>query len=392
MIAQLLSTEVQEFIRIHENDDPANLMLRAKQFSHIPLREAIEQIQSRKKAKHKLPTWYNTEGLIYPPPLSLEQCSSELTAQYKASHCQGKTFADLTGGMGIDFYHLSKVFQRGHYVEKQAKLVTLAQHNMRCLGVNSAIFHEAEAYDFLYQTDTVYDLVFLDPARRGVYDQKVFLLKDCEPDLLNLLPLIKRKSQKILVKASPLLDIKGAIADLGGVTEVHVVVVNNDVKEILFFIDSNNSFNPKIKAIDLQRDECFEFLLNEEEQAQAQLAPAEDYLYEPNAALLKAGAFKLPALRFGLKKLHPNSQLYTSARLIPDFPGRVFRVSKSVHLSGKELKQLIPQMKANITVRNYPMSVNQIRKKTGLKDGGHIYLFGTTDMQGKKVLLCEKVE
>lgn len=391
MIEALLTPEVQKFIRNHENDDPATLMLRAKQYADIPLKEVVEQIQSRKKAKAKLPTWYAATDLIYPPPLSLEQSSSALTAEYKASLFSGKKFVDLTGGMGIDFSFLSKSFKNGFYVERQTNLVKIARHNMKCLGLTSAEFHPTEAEDFLNKTSEKFDLIFLDPARRGNHDQKVFRIEDCEPNVLSLLPLMKAKGRSILMKTSPLLDIKGAIKDLGGATEVHVVAINNEVKELLFIIDDKASENPIIKAIDLANTEVgFEFNYEEEQSVHLAHGSIDSYLYEPNVSILKAGAFKSIAARLGLTKLHVNSHLYTSKTLVANFPGRSFKVIAEISLSKKELRKAIPNMKANITVRNYPMTVEQMRKKTGLKDGGDFYIFATTDQSGKKLVLCEK--
>lgn len=392
MIEELLTPEVQKFIRDHENDDPATLMLRAKQYANIPLKEVVEQIQSRKKAKVKLPTWYAATNLIYPPPLSLEQSSSAITAQYKASLFSGRLFVDLTGGMGIDFSFLSKSFKKGIYVERQANLVSIAQHNMVCLGVHEAVFHHAEAEGFLNQTSENFDLIFLDPARRGNLDQKIFRIEDCEPNVLSLLSLMKAKGRSILMKTSPLLDIKGAIKDLGGATEVHIVAVSNEVKELLFVINDKADENPIIKAIDLINTEVvFDFSYTEEQNTNPTYGNIENYLYEPNVAILKAGAFKSLAFRLNLRKLHVNSHLYTSNAIISNFPGRSFKVIKEVSLNKKELRKVIPSMKANITVRNYPMTVDQIRKKTGLTDGGNQYIFATTDQNGKKIILCEKV-
>ncbi|WP_323755775.1 THUMP-like domain-containing protein [Roseivirga sp.] len=393
MIEALLTPKVQKFIRDHENDDPATLMLRAKQFADIHLKEAVEQIQSRKKAKAKLPTWYLATDLIYPPPLSLEQSSSSITAEYKASLFTGEKFVDLTGGMGIDFSFLSKSFKTGFYIERQANLVEIARHNMKCLGLKSVEFHHTEAEDFLHQTSEKFDLIFLDPARRGNHDQKVFRIEDCEPNVISMLPLMKAKGRSILMKTSPLLDIKGAVKDLGGATQVHVVAVNNEVKELLFIIDAKANENPIIKAIDLTNTEVhFEFDYSQEQNISLTHGCIENYLYEPNVAILKAGAFKSIATQFGLIKLHVNSHLYTSKMPIAKFPGRSFKVIGEISLNKKELRKTLPKMKANITVRNYPMTVEQIRKKTGLTDGGDQYIFATTDQGGKKVVLCEKVD
>lgn len=392
MIEALLKPEVQKFIRDHENDDPVALILKAKQFKNIPLQLAIEQIQSRKKAKLKLPSWFASNQLIFPPPLSIEQSSSEQAAKYKAALFKGDNFVDLTGGMGIDFSFISQSFKNCSYIERQTNLAQLANHNFKCLDIdNTEIFNE-DGEAFLKNTKKKFDLIYLDPARRGDHQQKVFRVEDCEPNVIALMPLLREKGKSALIKMSPLLDIKGAILDLGGVTEVHVISIHNEVKELLFIIDSNASDDPLISCIDLNNDLVnFQFRYSEEEATISPLSEVGHYLYEPNVALLKAGAFKRLATHFGLNKLHPNSHLYTTKQVIFNFPGRSFKVIREIKLNKKELRNAIPDMKANITVRNYPISVEEIRKKTGLKEGGDIYLFATTDIEGKKLLLCEKV-
>uniref|UniRef100_UPI00404731DC THUMP-like domain-containing protein n=1 Tax=Roseivirga sp. TaxID=1964215 RepID=UPI00404731DC len=393
MIEALLKPEVQKFIRDHENDDPVALILKAKQFKNIPVQQAIEQIQSRKKAKTKLPSWYASNQLIFPPPLSIEQSSSEQAAKYKAELFKGESFVDLTGGMGIDFSFIIQSFNNGFYVERQPNLAALATHNFNCLEIDNVEILNKDGEAFIKNTEKRFDLIYLDPARRGLHQQKVFRVEDCEPNVIALMPFLKEKGQSILIKMSPLLDIKGAIADLGGATEVHIIAINNEVKELLFLIDIDSSNDPLIKCIDLNNDLVrFQFRYNEEEKTISALSETKNYLYEPNVALLKAGAFKAVSNRYGLKKLHANSHLYTSEKAIFNFPGRSFKVLRELKLNKTALKMAIPDMKLNITVRNYPASVEEIRKKTGLKDGGAQYLFATTDQAGRKLILCEKIE
>ncbi|PIQ48915.1 MAG: hypothetical protein COW03_07535 [Cytophagales bacterium CG12_big_fil_rev_8_21_14_0_65_40_12] len=393
MIEALLKPEVQKFIRDHENDDPVALILKAKQFKNIPVQEALEQIQSRKKAKTKLPSWYASNQLIFPPPLSIEQSSSEQAAKYKAGLFKGESFVDLTGGMGIDFSFIGASFNNKSYVERQSNLTELAKHNYQCLGIRNVEFLNEDGGQFIKNTEKRFDLIYLDPARRGEHQQKVFRVEDCEPNVIALMPFLKEKGKSILIKMSPLLDIKGAITDLGGATEVHIVAINNEVKELLFILDADSSHDPLIKTIDLHDPSInFQFRYSVEEEAISPFGIVGNYLYEPNVALLKAGAFKSVANAFGLKKLHPNSHLYTSAIIVADFPGRSFKVQKEIKFNQKELKSSIPEMKTNVTVRNYPATVEEIRKKTGLKDGGAQYLFATTDLKGRKLILCEKID
>ena len=393
MISALTKPEIQKFIDDHLNDDPATLMLRASKYPAWPMKAIVEQIQSKSKAKRKLPTWFRTPGIIYPPLLSMEQCSSEQTAKYKANLATGhKKMADLTGGFGVDFSAFAKFFQECHYVERNEELGTIVLHNFACLGFKNTHVHTDDSTNFLTENEN-FDLIYLDPARRGDRDQKVVRLEDCEPNVIDLLPTLLTKSKQVILKTSPLLDIKGAIKALKHVSEVHVLAVNNEVKELLFILEESSTQEPNVRCTNLVRDgvEEFDFVFSEEEQLVYSFGEMNEYLYEPNASILKAGAFKAIADKFSLKKLHPNSHLYTADVLVCDFPGRSFEVLDEISLNKKYLKKLIPSMKANITVRNYPMSVAQIRKKTGLKDGDEDYLFATSDRAGSKVFRTRKV-
>lgn len=395
MIKELLHQEVQEFIKVHENDVPAVLMLQSKGFPTFPMREIVEQIQSRQKAKHKIPSWYSTEGILFPPPLSLEQCSSEETAIYKQHLVKGEKMADLTGGMGIDTYFLSQSFVSTDYVEQQQNLANLATHNYAVLASSNIQVHHKSAEQFLEEGTSGFDLIFIDPARRDLNKKKVFRLSDCEPNIIKMLPIILPKTKRLLIKASPLLDIKGAIRDLGGVSEAHVVALKGEVKELLFLIDKSSvGHDPIIHCVDILKDSVFEFmfLFSTEENLNRAYGVPKRYIYEPNATILKGGAFKSIAEKFDLIKLHPNTHLYTSDDLNMKFPGRIFMNLDTISLSKKTLKRKLKALKANITVRNYPLTVEQIRKKSGLKDGGKDYILGFTDLESPKLLLTEKIK
>lgn len=394
MISELKKTEIQKFIQDHLYDDPASLMLNAAKHPHIPMKTVVEQIQSKRKAKNKLPEWFSTTGIIYPPVLSLEQCSSQVTAAYKASLVKGQAMIDLTGGMGIDTYYLSESFREAHYVERQQNLVELAEHNFGRLGSNSIKSHHGEAQNFLNGQNEQVDLIYLDPARRGVHNSKVVRFEDCEPNIIELLPQLQQKTCSILVKASPMLDIKGAINDLGEVTAVHVVADRNEVKELLFFIDEKASVNPEIYTVNFRSEGewRFSFDYEREQGVLPQFGTVSRFIYEPNAAILKAGGFKSVGEQFShLIKLHANTHLYTSDQLIENFPGRSFEVLGSVQMNKKQLRKKLPEMKANISVRNFPMSVHQIRKKTGLREGGEEYLIATQDLNGPVLLHCHRL-
>jgi len=395
LIKALLQQEAQEFIRDHENDDPATLMLQAKKHVALPMREIVAQIVARQKAKYKIPFWYATDGLLFPPPLSLEQCSSELTAIYKQQLVAGNKMVDLTGGMGIDTYFLSQNFQKTEYVEQQEPLVKLAKHNFSVLGASSIKTHYTSADQFLEACDSDFDLIYIDPARRDLNQNKVFRLSDCEPDMVAVLPAILKRANVALIKVSPLLDIKGAIRDLGGVNAVHVVAVKGEVKELLFLIDGAlRSNDPIIHCVNILKDELsqFNFSFSSEEELHRAYGVPRQYVYEPNASILKGGGFKSIAEKFDLIKLHPNTHLYTSDALNMDFPGRIFKNLESISLSKKTLKKKLKTLQANITVRNYPLTVEQIRKKSGLKEGGENFIFGFTDLESPKLILTEKIK
>ena len=391
MIEQLLQPEIQKFIDDHLNDQPADLILKASQFPDWPMKAIVEQVSAKKKAQHKLPDWFAKSGLIWPASISMEQCSSSETANYKASLVSGKTMVDLTGGFGVDAYYLATKFDKATHVEMNPELHEVVCHNYEQLGSDIVTFL-GSAEDYLQQMEPV-DLIYLDPARRDDESRKVVFLEHYSPNVIELLPELKRKSKQVLIKVSPMLDIKKAIDDLQFIEEVHVVAVKNEVKELLFLLGADPNQNPLIKAINLigEQADSFEFRYSDEESVTAQLSSVTTFLYEPNAAILKAGAFKSLANQFNLKKLDVNSHLYTSEEVVDDFPGRAFRVIDQLSFNKKRLKKQLKSDQANITVRNYPMSVKEIRKKTGLKEGGNQYIFATTDVEGKKVLLCAKV-
>ena len=391
MIPDLSNPTIQQFIQDHLYDDPASLMLQAGRYPELPMAAVVEQIQSRRKAKTKLPEWFATEGIIYPPRVSMEQCSSEATALYKAGLVKGTSLVDLTGGFGVDTYFLGKGFERVHYLERQEVLAERARQNFQCLNADHIQVHHSDSIAFLKASDDHYSVIYVDPARRGDANQKVFRFEDCEPDLVNTIDLLRAKADQVLVKASPMLEIKQGLETLGGATQVHVVAVQNEVKEVLFLIDQNAGVNPEIHCVNLKSGNGpFTFDYASESEAEVQFAEVEGYLYEPNAAIMKAGGFNSVALAHSLQKLHPNTHLYTANHSLSDFPGKVFKVLDRLSMSKKEIKKYFPQKKANITTRNFPMTVAQIRKKTGLKEGGTQFLIGLMDTHGAHLLLAEK--
>jgi len=387
--------EYWEFIKNHEQENPAQLVLQQKQFPDLPLKELASQIASRQKAKNKLPEWY-AEKIWFPPKLSLEQCSSEVTAKFKARLISGQSFADLTGGFGIDTYYLSQNFSKSHYVEQQQNLCELAEYNFRELDAAISI-HNTHSEDFLRSLSNPLDWIYLDPARRGDRNQKVFLWEDCRPNLVELLPLLFEKSKNIMVKAAPMQDLSRAIAELGNqVKDVYIIEWQNEVKELLYILSKKVIEYPKIHALQLSENGKLQSTFTGDKLKEAEFNIAfqlpQQYLYEPSPAMMKAGFFRQMTKAFDVSKLQSNSHLFTSNNLAENFPGRAFKILNQIPVQKKQLKKYLPEMKANLASRNFPMPVEQLKKKLGLKDGGEHYLFATTLKDGEKVLLlCEKV-
>ena len=395
MVDLLSSAKVQAFILTHENDDAFTLALSKKKHLDIPIKAVVQQIKARKKAKYKLPEWYETAGIIFPPSLSMEQCSSELTAQYKAEIVDGETLIDLTGGTGVDSYYFSKAFKNIVYVEKEANLCEVATHNFEKLRATNIKVTNTDAISFLVTDKSKADCIYLDPARRGDDNSKIFKLEHSQPNILELKPNIFEVTDKILLKTAPMLDIQQALTQLENVMKVYVVAVKNDCKEVLYLLEKDFSGEAKIVTVNLkgtEKKEAFRFYKKDELEVAINFSMPKKYIYEPNAAVLKAGAFRSVASKYQLDKLHPNSHLYTSDELLKTFPGRVFTCEHVSKYDKKSLRKRLPDKKANITVRNFPNTVQEIRKKTGIKPGGDVYLFATTGMDEKPlVLVCRKV-
>lgn len=384
MLKNILHPEIQRYIRDHENDDVKALVLKQKEILGLASSEIAEQISGRKKAKDKLPTWYHTKNIIYSPTLNLEQCSSELTANFKAkilAEGDSNSVADLTGGFGVDTFSFSKFFKEVHYVEPSKDLFEIAIHNFKQLGGN-VVGLNLMAEEFILtpqrREGAKFDAIYIDPSRRKS-NQRVFKLADCEPDIVSLQEKLFSITNKILVKTSPLLDIQQGLSELKHVSQVYVVAVKNEVKELLFLCENGLDKEPAIEAVNIvneNRSDVFSYLISEEKELNISFGEPQQYLYEPNAAIQKAGAFKAVAKTFGLRKIHPNTHLYTSNEIISNFPGRIFKIEALVKPDKKELLNYFPEGKANITTRNYPLTPEALKKKTGLNDGGEKFLIG----------------
>ena len=386
-----------------------DLALQRNKYKHLSDEEwrwFLQQVEGRERTADKLPTFAAIDDWWYPVRLSCEQCSSEATARYKASLCQrsglsaersvsetvcqsaGRSLLDLTGGYGVDTYFLSELFSHTDYVEQNAELCRIATHNFAAKPIT---IHHSTAEDFLASAGQ-YDLIFLDPARRDSYGGKVFRLEDCTPNVVELLPALLTHGKRIMIKLSPMLDITQAVTTLSQVTwDIYVVAIKNEVKEVLLLSGGSG----RITAIDLsKKEQAFTFTREEEINSEAINvrstinSEAINYLYEPNAAILKAGAYKLVAQRFGLRKLDTNTHLYTSETLVENFPGRVWKVKEPTPTlpKGKEMKQ------ANVLVRNYPLTAEQLKKKLHLRDGGTAFVIGCRVAGKPTIFLADRLQ
>lgn len=389
----ILHKEVQEFLDVNLRNNLHSLLLKNAVFKEVSNKELVDQIHGKLKSKQKLPTWFEAKNIIFPPKISIEQTSSEETSRYKSSLISGKKIVDLTGGFGVDVFCFSKQFEEVCHCEINSELSKIAAHNFEQLGIKNTTFIPQDGMEFLKETDLNFDWIYLDPSRRDELKGKVFRMSDCLPDVPNNLNFLLSKSKNMMMKTSPLVDIKQGISELEFVKEIHVVAVKNEVKELLWIIEKGCQKEVIIKTINLMDSDSqqFQFFLNQESEIEGSFSLPKKYVFEPNSALLKSGGFNQIGVQNSLKKLHKHSHLYTSDSLI-EFPGRRFKIVEIIPAKGKELKTKLKGTKANITTRNYPQKVEEIRKSLKIKEGGNVYLFFTTNLKDKKVcLVCEKV-
>ena len=391
-----ISESTLRFIKEHIHTDIRTLALQAQKYPDVDMNMAVTQISGRQIAEVKIPSWYQTSGIWYPKHLSMEQCSSEATALYKAHLVKGNTLADLTGGFGIDCAFLSQSFRHTDYVERQSELCQLAEHNFPLLGLNIKV-HNEDGVEYLKHMQPV-DYIYLDPARRDGHGGKTVAISDCEPDVSALEGLLLEKAETVMVKLSPMLDLTLALKSIKSIHEVHVVSVNNECKELLLILRKQPVQSVTIHCehiLSSSEHQHYVFTPEEEKQSACSIAnEVKAYLYEPNASIMKAGAYRLLTQHFPVSKLHANSHLYTSDEYIPTFPGRKFKTETTSGFGKKDLKSLMQNIeKANLTIRNFPSSVADLRKRLKLKEGGEIYLFATTLADEQKVLIkCTKVQ
>jgi hypothetical protein len=388
------SAEFRQFVQDHLSEDPALLLFKYQGKVDFDLKEAVQQISARQKAAKKLPEWVADSRIIFPASISLEQSSSEETAKFKADSLFGKLMIDLTGGFGVDSYYLSQNFEKAIYCEQNEQLSSIAKHNLKLLSPEKFEIIAGDGLDFLKNSDLHFDLIFADPARRGSGNQKLYKLQDCQPDVVKGWDLMKSKAKQILLKLSPMLDISQALSALPDIQKITVISVKNEVKEVLLFWESQNSTGrKKIEVKDLGSEyPTFEFGIKEESIADSKFGEVEKYLVEPLSGILKAGAFRLFGVRHGLKKLDPNSHLYTGDTIPEEIPARIFEVIREISPKKQEIKTLFPSGKVNVICRNYVTGAEDLKKKLGLKDGGEDFLIGTKTGSGFKVFWCRRVK
>jgi 16S rRNA G966 N2-methylase RsmD len=387
------SEESIDFIKDHINDDPAEIMLQSRKFPELPMRDIVVQIASRQKAKDKLPEWFGNYDLIFPPKENLEQASSEMTAKFKVRFVEGDSLVDLTGGTGIDTFYLSRKMRSTVYVEPNEGLCEISKHNFEVLGANIEI-KNSTAENALNLIQDQSDWIFIDPSRRDDSQNRVYALEDCEPNVIELEEQLLNSAKNVLLKASPMLDIKKILVQFSSCYKVQIVAVDNDVKELLIYLNKEFSGETDIEAWNIsekREEEQFSFKYSQEESSVFVINEPLKYLYEPNSSLMKAGAYKLIGSEYGLQKLHPNTHLYTSDEFIETFPGKKLVIKEVFSPAKKEIKKRVNSGTVNVIVRNYPMGANEIKKKFGLKDGGEDFLiFCEIETVGLKAILCER--
>ena len=399
----MMNQATQDFIRQHQDEDVRQLAFLGSKNPEVDMPFALDQIRGRKMARAKLPRWANIDGIIYPPHISMEQCSSESTALYKAelaarllglpasSSSEEIGFVDLTGGFGVDFsYIASRLGMSSMYVERQAHLCEAAKENFERLGLKNAIVKNEDGIEVLHSLKEL-KLIFIDPARRDDAGNKVVSLKDCTPDVTILQEEMLSKADYVIIKLSPMLDWHRAISELSHVREVHIISVNNECKELLLVLSARN-MGEKLRIYCINDAQSFVCDELDMESSSVKIAPSTleemQYLYEPNASLMKAGCFGVLSERYDARMLSKNSHLFVSRELIAAFPGRSFRIIAVSSFNKKELKRHLSGItKANIATRNFPLSVAELRKRLKLKDGGETYIFATTLSDDSHVLV-----
>ena len=397
---EVMNETTKRFVKEHRNDDVKALALQTRRDGDIDLTWALDQIQGWQMARRKLPSWAAIEDIIYPPHLSMEQCSSEQTARYKCSVVDTlptgshETLIDLTGGFGVDFSYLASRARHAIYVERIEHLCETAKHNFGLLGLDHATVIHAQAEDALsdLKTEPASTLIYLDPARRDSNSARTYAMADCTPNVLEMLDGLFRAALHLLIKLSPMLDWHKAVSDLGGhVKEVHIVSAGNECKELLLLLSADHEGEPAVHCIN--DNQSLIYLSPQGQPLKIADNEAAKYLYEPNASVMKAGCFGIITERFAVKALAPDSHLFVSDEPVLDFPGRRFVIDGVTTMNKKELSRALSGVtRANIATRNFPMTAQQLRQRLRMQDGGECYIFGTTTASGQRIIYrCHKM-
>lgn len=388
----ILQTEIQDFINQKIGQPIAKLALQKNPFASVPWISILNQIEAKTKAKDKLPTWINTKNIIYPSKISVEQTSSEKTAAYKTSLLSGHSIIDLTGGFGVDDYYFSTVFKTVIHCELNTELSERVAHNFKQMTVPNVNCLAGDSLFILKELGQQFDWIYIDPSRRNDAKGKVFMLKDCLPNVPENLAVYFNYSKSILIKTAPLLDIAAGLSELKNVKNIHIIALENEVKELLWEIHQDYTDAITIKTVNItkEKNQTFEYILNTDNEFATYHLP-QKYVYEANSAIMKSGGFEAVSSQFKINKLHKHSHLYTSEEPIA-FPGRRFKIETIIPYQKSEIKNHLTHKKANITTRNFPDTVEIIRKKWKIKEGGTDYCFFTTDVNDNKiVLICTKL-
>ena len=407
----------EEFITLNLDADVRELALKHAGRTDIDLAYALDQIDGRRRALKKLPRWAAVDGIIYPPHISMEQCSSEPTALYKAAVARRlladgapaggpqaaapTVLVDLTGGFGVDFSYMAPLFGRAVYVERQARLCDVSRHNTALLGITQAEVVCADSTQYIASMAPA-TMIYADPARRDAAGGRTFAVGDCTPDVLSIKETLLEKAAYVMIKLSPMLDWRKAVADMGAqVGEVHIVSVGNECKELLLVMSGKYAGLERIYCVNDGLEFSFtpeelslcSQLSNNSRLSRSSLPAPPAFLYEPNASLMKAGCFALIARRYAIRQVSRDSHLYVSPCEVPQFPGRGFAVEAVTTMNKKELKAALAGVgRANVAVRNFPLSADALKKKLKLRDGGDTYIFGTTTADGTHVVIvCRRL-
>ncbi len=393
MNPHILKSEVQQFITQNSNRSVADIALSSSPFEGVAASELAQQIDGKQRLKKKVPQWVNTAGIYYPERRSLEQCSSISTADYKANLIVGDKILDMTGGMGVDTWAIAKKSKEVVYCEQHNELFHISRHNFKILNADSIITHYGDALELLSNSGQ-FSCIYIDPARRDEHNRKMVSFADCQPDVLTNMPLLWEHTAKIMIKASPMMDISQAISELQNVTQVHIVAVKNECKELLFILEKDTIKPITFFAVNLEAEHqpVFSFAEQEMETSKVHFDFPQQYIYEPNSAVLKSGAFNLLAAKYNISKLHHFTHLYTSTQMIENFSGNIYILKHRCDYNKKMIKKILPKKQVNVKCYNFIDKPAVLQKRLQIKDGGTQFLFGIKNKDDKyELLLCEKI-